>query len=217
MRCKPWVAALDQNSSKGQQGLWELAAGSMFRAHMYEKQTASLSVWLHNYQRTDCCGLWSVDIQSMATLVQLSVLCFAPRCRKDVTSNVPIEVYKSALVFQNYFTFTLPPSSSALLQTPECSEYHPSEQSHGVSALSLTRLQLSGTNSLFLSAILLLSALLNLSWKPFSFKKPFLQSYCPDCADMRLVCVCVCVRTCASLCVCVHSCCMHWILTNMYL
>ena len=38
-----------------------------------------------------------------------------------------------------------------------------------VSVLSLTRLQLSGTNSLFLSAILPLSPLLNLPWKPFSF------------------------------------------------
>ena len=64
--------------------------------------------------------------------------------------------------FQNFFTFTLPPGSSALLQTPDCSEYHPSEQSPVVSALSLTRLQLSGTNSLFLSAILPLSAPLNL-------------------------------------------------------
>ena len=26
--------------------------------------------------------------------------------------------------FQNFFTFTLPPGTSALLQTPECSEYH---------------------------------------------------------------------------------------------
>ena len=71
--------------------------------------------------------------------------------------------------FQNFFTFTLPPGSSALLQTPECSQYHPSELSPVVSALSLTRLQLFGINSLFLSAILPLSALLNLPWKLFSF------------------------------------------------
>ena len=70
--------------------------------------------------------------------------------------------------FQNFFTFTLLPGSSALLQTPECSEYHLSEQSPVVSALSLTRLQLPGTNSLFLYAILPLSALLNIPWKPFS-------------------------------------------------
>ena len=31
--------------------------------------------------------------------------------------------------FQNFFTFTLLPGGSALLQTPECSEYHPSEHS----------------------------------------------------------------------------------------
>ena len=64
--------------------------------------------------------------------------------------------------FQNFFTFTLLPGSSALLQTPECSEYHPSEQSPVVSTPSLTWLQLSRTNSLFLSTILPLSALLNL-------------------------------------------------------
>ena len=64
--------------------------------------------------------------------------------------------------FQNFFTFTLLPGSSAVLQTPGCSEYHPSEQSTVVCALSLTRLQLSGTNSLFLSVILPLSAHLNL-------------------------------------------------------
>ena len=112
--------------------------------------------------------------------------------------------------FQN-FTFTLPPSSSTLLQTPECSEYHPSEQSHVVSALSLTRIQLSGTNSLFLSTVLPLSALLNLPWKPFSFKYLFFSL-------IALICDwCVCVRTHVCVCACVHSRCMHWILTNMYL
>ena len=35
--------------------------------------------------------------------------------------------------FQNFFTPTLPPGSSALLQTPECLEYHPSEQSPVIS------------------------------------------------------------------------------------
>ena len=46
--------------------------------------------------------------------------------------------------------------------TPECLEYHPFEQSPMVSALSLTKVQLCGTNSLFRSVILPLSALLNL-------------------------------------------------------
>ena len=69
-----------------------------------------------------------------------------------------------------------------------------------VSALSLTRLQLSGTNSLFLSTILPLSALFyNLPWKPF----PFLQSQCPACPDMQLVCVCVCACVRVQVCVCV--------------
>ena len=56
--------------------------------------------------------------------------------------------------FQNFFTFTLLPGSSALLHTPEFSEYHPSEHRPAVSALSLTRLQLHGTNTLFLSVVL---------------------------------------------------------------
>ena len=43
-----------------------------------------------------------------------------------------------------------------LLQTPESSEYHLSAQIPVVSALSLTRLQLSGTNSLFRSVIITL-------------------------------------------------------------
>ena len=40
--------------------------------------------------------------------------------------------------FQNFFTFTLLPGSSALHQTPECPEYHPSEQSRVVSYLEPT-------------------------------------------------------------------------------
>ena len=100
-----------------------------------------------------------------------SLLCFIlftgyPLSRGSIT-NCLCFALRSFLIrlpstFQNFFTFTLLPGSSALLQTPECSEYHPSEQSAVVSTPSLTRLQLSGTNSLFLSASLPLSALLNL-------------------------------------------------------
>ena len=43
---------------------------------------------------------------------------------------------KPSSAFQNFFTFTLLPGSSALLQTPECSEYHPSAESPVVSTLS---------------------------------------------------------------------------------
>ena len=85
---------------------------------------------------------------------KLSLLCF--NCSRSFLLRLPS-------TFQNFFTFTLPPGSSTLLQTLECSEYHPSAQSPVVSALFLTRLHLSGTNSLFLSVILPLSVLLNLS------------------------------------------------------
>ena len=47
---------------------------------------------------------------------------------------------KTPSTYQNVFTFTLVHGSSALLQTPDCSEHHPSKQSAVVSALSLTRL-----------------------------------------------------------------------------
>ena len=61
----------------------------------------------------------------------------------------------------------------ALLQTPECSEYHPSAQSLLISgAFSLTRLQLPGTISMFLSVMLLLPVLSNLPSKLSSFHKP---------------------------------------------
>ena len=54
-----------------------------------------------------------------------SCLCFALR-------SFPI---KLPCTFQNFFTFTLLhiPGNSALLQTPECSEYHLSQQSPVVS------------------------------------------------------------------------------------
>ena len=67
---------------------------------------------------------------------------------------------KPSSAFQNFFTFTLLPGSSALLHTPECSEYDPSKHRPVVSALSLTRLQLYGTNTLFLPVMLSLSVLL---------------------------------------------------------
>ena len=125
---------------------------------------------------------------------KLSLLCFK------------IISHKAPSYFQNFFAFTLLPGRSALLQTPECSEYHPSEQSPVVSALSLTRLQLSGTNSLFLSTILPLSALLNLAWKPFSFLKTFSSVSLPWYATGVCVCACMCV----CVCVCVHVVCVEF-------
>ena len=48
---------------------------------------------------------------------------------------------------------TWPDNTCALLQIAKRSQYHPSKQGPLASALSLTRLQLSGTNSLFLSIL----------------------------------------------------------------
>ena len=67
-----------------------------------------------------------------------------------------------APIYLSELIFTLLLGSSALLQTFECSKYRLSEQSPVVSALYLTRLQLSGTNSLFLFVILPLSVLSNI-------------------------------------------------------
>ena len=59
-------------------------------------------------------------------------------------------------------------------------------------------------NQLFLSAVLPLSALLNLPWKLLSLKTTtFLHSHCPE---MRLVCVCVHIHVHAHVCVCVCVC-----------
>ena len=76
-----------------------------------------------------------------------------------------------------------------------------------VSAVSLTRLQLSGTNSLFLSAILPLSALLNLIENLSLFKNLFfslIAQICDWCVRVR-VCVCACV------CVCIHVVCIEFV------
>ena len=77
----------------------------------------------------------------------------------DLVGNIEL-VCTRVCTFQNFFTFTLLPGSSALLHTPECSEYDPSKHRPVVSALSLTRLQLYGTNTLFLPVMLSLSVLL---------------------------------------------------------
>ena len=59
-----------------------------------------------------------------------SCLCFA--LRSFLT--------KPPSTYQYFITFTLIHGSSAFLQTPECSEHRPSEQSPVVSAFSPTRL-----------------------------------------------------------------------------
>ena len=104
------------------------------------------------------------------------------------------------------------PSSSALLQTSLCSEYHPSTQNYAVSALSHTRLQLSGTNFLLLSIMLLLSVLsFRSSFKTSPFSKtlpsvPLPWDSCVSVCVCQHVCVCVCVCVCARACVCALLC-----------
>ena len=88
---------------------------------------------------------------------RLSLLCF-----KIISHQAPI--YHSELLHLYTPSWQLRSSTDTLVfRIPSF------EQSPVVSILSLTRFQLPGTNSLFLSAILPLSALLNLPWKPFSF------------------------------------------------
>ena len=79
--------------------------------------------------------------------------------------------------------------------------YHPSAQSPVVKALSRTRLQLPGTNSLLPSVMLPPSLLSNLSWKPFSFHRTLLQIHCLEIC----VCVCVCVLVSPFIVTCVFS------------
>ena len=93
---------------------------------------------------------------------------------------LPIEKrikYKSLIktphVLQTIFTFTLLPSSSTVLQTPEHSEYClASTLGPVVSTLSLTRLQPPGTNSLFLPSMRPLLVLSDLPGK-LSFRNLF--------------------------------------------
>ena len=70
----------------------------------------------------------------------------------------------------------------------------PSTQSPVVSILSLTRLQLSGTNSLFLLIMLPLSVLFKSSLKTFLFSKTFSSVPLPwDTSVCVCACVCVCM------------------------
>ena len=77
-------------------------------------------------------------------------------------------------IFQNVFAFTLFPGSSVLLQTPECSEYHPSAQSPEVMRsfpyqASIVRSQL----PLSVSPVPLSDISFKSSLKTFLFSKTF--------------------------------------------
>ena len=104
---------------------------------------------------------------------------------------------KPLSTFQTVCTFRLLPGNPTLLRTLEYSEHHPSVPCSVVSALSLIRLLLPGTNSQFLSSVLPLLALSNLPWKPIFTNLSF-SSIAP-----RHVCMHVCgyARECACMCV----------------
>ena len=116
--------------------------------------------------------LWSRGLNT-------SCLCFALRSF----------LIKPSSAFQNFFTFTLLPGSSTLLQTPECSEYHPSTESPVVSTFSY---QVAAVwNHLPISVRHSTSVLSNLTWKPFSFQTSFFQSHFPQisvCVRVRVAC-----------------------------
>ena len=111
--------------------------------------------------------------------------------------------------FQTFFTFTLLPGSSALLQTPECSKYHPSIRPHCQRSFSYQ-----GSNYLKPTSCLCPSCYLCHFFQMFLenlfvFRKLFLHSIALRCV---CVCVCACVRACvrarvrACVCVCVRVC-----------
>ena len=113
------------------------------------------------------------------------------------------------------FTFPLSPTPTlhsfpaAPLRLPQTSEYHPSAQMPGVSALSLTRLQLPVPDR---RATPVLSNLPTI--QSFSFQKPCLRSHC---AAIR-VCVCVCVCNVVCVCVCARACvCAYEFLLSIYI
>ena len=153
----------------------------------------------------DCCSSLDAQMQSCHTSSQYPTL--APSWRKGLISNMLHFALNLWMILplptsQTFFTFSLLLGCSVLLQTPECSEYHPFAQSRGQRSFSY---QAPTTwNFPLLSITHPLSVPSNLPWKPFSFWKLFLQSPCPE--------VPVCVR----MCVCVYKCACIWLLF-MYL
>ena len=71
--------------------------------------------------------------------------------------------------------------AAALLQTPERSDYHSSTLSPVVSFLSLTRILLPGTTSLFLSICYSVSSFKS-CWETFLFDQPLLLRHAWTCA-----------------------------------
>ena len=93
---------------------------------------------------------------------------------------------KSSSTFQNFFTFALLSSSSALLQTPKCVEYQPSALFPAVSS-PLTSSSYPEPTPCFCPRCYLSS--LKSSLKTFFFFfEPFLQSHC---SEVRVCVVCI--------------------------
>ena len=103
------------------------AAGLIYRSSKFSHVTRLLQT------------LHLLPIERTVIDFKLASLCFKPQ-------NGSAPTYLSDI-----FLIALLLGSSALLQTPECSEYHPLAQSQVVSALSLTKLQQHGTSSPLLS------------------------------------------------------------------
>lgn len=128
-------------------------------------------------QASFACSINSFTIQS--TLLRGQPCLFALYQRKEQQKNKAKRGGGGAYFFQTFLTITLLPCSSTLPQTPECSEYYPSAPGPAVNALSLTRLQLPGTKSLFLSIVLTSVSSYKSSLETLSFLNPFLQFHCP--------------------------------------
>ena len=129
------------------------------------------------------------------------------QCRRMLCFHLSFPI-KHPSTFQNVFTFTLFHGSSAFLQTPECSLYHPS-------AVVMRRsFSYQATTNLEPNPCLCPSLSQTFSSVPLP---------CDTCVRARVcvcVCVCMCVRACVRACVrvCVCVCVLHASnLENMYI
>ena len=128
-----------------------------------------LSIFFLNSKGTEQCCKAHFQNNQMPTSLLCFILFTGYLLSRGSNTNCLCFALRSFLIrlpstIQNFFTFTLLPGSSALLQTHHIQVFRIPSFKNKVqwSALSLTRLHLSGTSSLFLSVILPLSVLPNL-------------------------------------------------------
>ena len=168
----------------------------------------------HTHTHTHVCAPWESGVcVSLCVCVCVCVrvchsvcVCVCECAHRQIPFALRSFLVKPPSAFQNVSAFTvleytLLPGSSALLQRPECSQHHPSEQSPVVSAFSLTRLHLSGADSLFLSIILVSTSVgsFKSSLKTFLFSRTFSSVSFPWETSVHM-----CVRVCMCLRVCVY-------------